>query len=456
MKNTTSVDTPVDPKALQADLEVLLNLAKSAGADHADAVATHGRSLSISVRGGDVEDVDSSEGRDIGLRVIIGDKQACVSTSDRSLGSLKMLSERAAAMAKLAPSDPYCGLADAQFQDTSPKDLDLFDPTVCTAQALTERAREIEDAALSYPGVMQADNASAGATSSAIFFMTSHGFAQGWRSSRHNMSVAVIADKDGQMERDYDYAGGRWLADVKPAKDIGSLAAKRAVSRLGARKVTSAKMPIMFDRRIAGSMIATLKSAISGPSVTRGVSFLLDKLGEPIFNPHVTIIDDPLILRGHGSRPWDGEGVKVKARKVIDKGVLTTWLLNTASAKQLDMETTGHAYRSVGAPPGVATTNFYMQNGAQSPEQMMQDMKDGILVTDMFGPSLNNNTGDYSVGVSGFKIENGQIAYPVNEITVAANILDVYKNIIPANDLKMDAATTAPSLLLGEMAVAGE
>lgn len=454
-RSPQNIDTPVDPLALRAPLDKLLKLAKSAGADAADCVATHGRSLSISVRSGEIEDVDSSEGRDVGLRVMVGGRQACVSSSDISTDSLISLADRAVAMARLAPEDPYCGLADPDLLQNSPQDLDLFDPTVLDAPKLEARALKIESEALKTTGVSQADGASSSATSSAIFFATSDGFAQGWRSSRHNISVAVIAEKDGAMERDFDYSGARWLEDTRTPEDIGHTAAQRAVARLGAHKMSSGTLPVIFDQRVAGSIIATLIGAISGPSVARGVSFLKDKMNAQIFSDAISITDDPLIMRGHGSRPWDGEGVAVRSRKIIDKGVLSSWLLNSASARQLGLVTTGHGYRGVGSPPGVASTNLVMQPGTLSRNELITNMGDGIIVMDMFGPSLNSNTGDYSVGVSGFRVKGGEIAYPVSEITVAGNLLDIYPNIVPATDLKMDAATISPSLLLGEMAIAG-
>ena len=452
---TTPQDAPLNPDDLKAPLESLLAMAKKAGADSADAVATHGRSLSITVRGGDIEDVDSSEGRDVGLRVMVGKRQACVSSSDISGASLSMLAERAVAMAKLAPEDPYCGLAPEDRLAKNTADLQLFDPAVRNPEQLKIDAVRLENAALAVKGVAQANNASAGATSSAIFFATSHGFAKGWRSSRHNFSVVAIAEQDGAMERDYDYSGERWLEDVRDPESIGRRAGERTVARLGGAQLPSGKLPVMFDRRVSAGLISALTGAIAGPSVSRGVSFLLGKVGEQVFNPEISIIDDPAILRGHGSRPWDGEGVSVSRRAVIDKGVLTGWLLNCASAKQLELETTGHAYRGIGSPPGVASTNFVLQNGSASKAELMKEMEAGLLVTDMFGPSLNSNTGDYSVGVSGYKIEGGVITTPVTEVTVAGNLLDIYKSMRPASDLDIDGATAAPSLYLGELAIAG-
>lgn len=451
-----SKDAPLNPNDLRAPLETLMRLAKAAGADSADAVATHGRSLSITVRGGEIEDVDSSEGRDVGLRVMVGKRQACVSSSDISKDSLSMLADRAVAMAKLAPEDPYCGLAPEDRLAAQTADLDLFDPAVRTPDELKADALRLETAALDVSGVAQANNASAGATSSAIFFATTDGFAKGWRSSRHNFSVVAIAEQDGAMERDYDYCGERWLEDMRSPEAIGKLAGERTVARLGASQLPSGKLPVMFDRRVSAGLISALTGAIAGPSVSRGVSFLLGKTGEQVFNSDITIIDDPSRPRGHGSRPWDGEGVAVAKRTIIDKGVLTGWLLNCASARQLELETTGHAYRGVGSPPGVASTNFILQNGAQSKADIIKDMGDGLLVTDMFGPSLNSNTGDYSVGVSGFKIEGGVITTPVTEVTVAGNLLEIYKNLRAADDLVLDGATAAPSLYLGELAIAGE
>jgi len=450
-----SNDTPLHAQDLAPALETLLARARQHGASHADAVATHGRSLSVAVREGALEDVDNSEGRDVGLRVFIGQKQACVSSSDLSESSLDQLAERAVAMAKLAPEDPYCGLAPLSRLVTSPVDLDLYDTKALSPKALKARAHEIEAAALSVKGVQQAEGANASWASSAIYFQTSDGFSAGWRSSRHGLSVSAIAQKDGAMERDYDYDGTRWFEDLKSPQDIGNLAGNRAVARLGAKQLASGALPVMFDNRISGGLIAALIGAISGPAITRGVSFLKDKLGETILPKNLHIIDDPLISRGHGSRPWDGEGVEVKKHYLVENGILKTWLLNTASAKQLELSTTGHASRAIGSPPGVSSTNTYLPAGDQSPQDLMREMGEGLFITEMFGPSLNSNTGDYSVGVAGFKIENGLCAFPVSEITIAGNLCDMYKTLIPANDLVLDGAIAAPTLLTEGLTIAG-
>lgn len=450
-----ALDTPISPEALAPVLKSLMSKAKAHGADDADAVATHGRSLSVSVRGGELEDVDNSEGKDVGLRVFVGNRQACVSSSDISDKSLDALAERAVAMAKLAPEDPYCGLAPHNILETAPANLDLFDSTVLEPEALKARAQQADNAARSVPGVAQTEGASSSASTSAIYFVTSNGFEAGWRSSRHGVGVSAIAAKDGAMERDYEFQGSRWFEDLVTPEHVGKTAGERAAGRLGSKQITSGATPIIFDQRVSGSLVSALINAIGGPTIARGISFLKDSLGEAVFGNHINIIDNPLMKRGHGSRPWDGEGVKVAKRHLIENGELKTWLLNTSAAKQLGLETTGHAYRGIGAPPGVSATNTYLAAGSQTPAELMAEMGDGFLITEMFGPSLNANTGDYSVGVAGFKIENGERVFPVSEVTVAGNLIHMYKNLTPANDLIFDGSIVAPSLRIEGMTLAG-
>jgi len=433
----TTQNESVSAASLVPTLESLLSFAKAAGAQSCDAVATHGRSLSVAVRGGELEDVDNSEGRDVGLRVIVDGRQACVSSSDMSATSLQMLAERAVAMAKLAPRDPYCGLPEPSKLATEldSASLELFDPTVCTPESLKMRALELEAATLSVKGVTQAEGANANWANSAIYFMTSDGFGSGWESSRHGLSVSAIAEQDGAMERDYDYDGTRWLSDLKSPEEIGRMAGQRVV--------------------LAGSLVSAFLGAINGNAIARGVSFLKDKMGEPIFGDHINIIDDPLIRRGQGSRPWDGEGLAVQKRKLISNGVLQSWLLNTSAGKQLGLPSTAHATRGIGSPPGIGATNTYLEAGETSLDALCREMGEGVLITEMFGPSLNSNTGDYSVGVAGVKIEKGERAFPVSEITIAGNLKEAFKTMIPGNDLRMDGSTNAPSLLVDGLTVAG-
>ncbi len=448
--------SPISTDDLRPALNALLSKAKTFGAEKADAVATHGRSLHVTVRGGKMEEVDNSEGRDIGLRVLIGQRQACVSSSDFSDASLERLAKRAVAMAKLAPEDPYCGLPDPDLLAQQRPDLELFDPAEISPSQLLERAKRIEAAALDVKGVTQAEGMTADCSQSAVHFVSSDGFDQGWQSSRHGLSGMALVVKDDEMERDYDVHGTRWLSDLKTPEEIGQNAGQRAVARLGARQLPSGQMPVLFDRRVAGALVSAFIGAINGRAVARGTSFLKDKMGESVFSKSVSIIDDPSIVRGHGSRPWDGEGVRVQKRALIENGVLKSWLLNTSTARQLGLKTTGHGNRGIGSPPGIAPSNTYIQAGDKTPEALMADMHEGLQVMEMFGPSLNPNTGDYSVGVAGFKVENGKRAYPVSEVTIAANILDMYKTLIPANNLDFDASTVAPSLLIESMTLAGK
>ena len=457
MTNPLPKSDPITAQALFPTLDALIKAAKDAGAESADAVATHGRSLGIAVRDNALEDIESTEGRDIGLRVIIGRRQACVSSSDLSSSSIKALAERAVAMAKLAPEDPYCGLPDASLLSApgGADALDVWDDTEMNPVLLKSRAHELEAAALSIDGVAQAEGANASWSTSAFSYATSHGFRDGWRASRHGLSVSAIAERDGAMERDYDYENTRYFKSLPDPEKIGRHAGTRAVARLGGRQIPSAALPIIFDERVAGSLLSTLLGAISGPAITRGVSFLKDELGKAIFAPHVQILEDPLLPRGDGSRPWDGEALNVQKRHIVEDGVLRTWLLNMSSARQLGLPPTGHGTRGIGSPPGVSATNTWIAAGEKSPDQLMAEIGEGFLISEMFGPSLNSNTGDYSVGVSGFKIENGARAFPVSEVTIAGNLKNMYKNMVPANDLKIDSPTNAPSLLCEGLTLAG-
>lgn len=451
----SSSDSSINPEALAPALDRLVRHATSHGADAVDAIATHGRSLAISVRDGDLEDVDNSENRDVGLRVIVGGRQACVSSSDLSNMSLDALAERAVAMAKLAPEDPYCGLADPDRLETDPANLDLFDETVMQPEDLKARAIDLEKAVKSIDGVSQAEGCNASWSTSAAYFMTSHGFRSGWRSSRHGLSGMALAARDDMMERDYEYDGMRWLSDVRSPETIGRLAGERVIKRLGAKQMPSGSYPVMFDKRVSAAFISALVGAIRGTSIARGTSFLKDELGKKIFSDGITLIDDPFMARGHGSRPWDGEGVSVSRQNIVENGVLNTWLLNSSTARQLELETTGHAVRGLGSPPGIGTSNLYFEPSEMAPEDLAAPIKNGLWVTEMFGPSLNPNTGDYSVGVVGFAIENGEKTYPVNEVTVAGNLKDMFKQMHVASDLVHNASLVSPTLLFAGLTLAG-
>jgi len=437
-------------------LQDVVAAALKAGADAAEAVTAERKSLSVSVRQGRLEDVQQEESRDLGLRVFIGKSQAVVSGSDVSKEARDRLIERAVAMARLAPEDAYAGLAprDRLFTGTVP-DLELFDPTVATADELEAVARATEAAALGVAGVTNTDGGSAGWSSSRWDMVTSDGFQGGQAGSGFSLSASVIAGEGAGMESGWEGRSARWREDLPAPDKIGQLAGERAVAALAPRKIESRTAPVLFENRIAMSLIGPLIGAISGPSVARGVSFLKDKLGHTLFPASVTLTEEPHRRRGFGSLAFDDEGVTTTERAIIDKGVLTTWLLNSASARQLKLETTGHASRGLAGAPGVGVHNLTLQPGTETPDALRRAAGEGLWVTSMFGPSLNSNTGDWSVGVSGFWFEKGEIAYPVNEITVAGNLIDLYQRLVPASDLELRGANNAPSLLIDALAIAG-
>jgi len=440
--------------------ETLLNdvvvAALKAGADAAEAVGAERRSLSIGVRNGALEEVEREESRDLGLRVFIGQRQATVSGSDISAEARAKLVARAVAMARLAPEDPYGGLADPDRLARGPlPDLDLYDPTEPSPLELEDRARTAEAAAREVPKVTNSDGGSGSWSSSQWTMVTSSGFAGVHRASGFAIGASAIAGDEDGMETGYDGRSARWQADLPSPESLGAEAGRRAASRLGARKIASTTAPVIFENRLAGSLLSPLIGGISGPSIARGTSFLKDKLGQQLFAKGIVISDDPHRLRGLGSSPFDDEGVANGARNLIDDGVLTTWLLNSSSARQLGLTTTGHASRGLAGPPGVSTSNLTFHPGDRDLAGLMQDARAGLLVTSMFGPSLNGNTGDWSVGCSGFWFEAGEIAYPVNEITVAGNLLDIFARVVPGADLEIRGSANSPSLLVDGLAIAG-
>jgi PmbA protein len=437
-------------------LHDLVGAALKAGADAAEAVFANRRALSVTVRMGDLEEVEREESRDLGLRVFVGRRQATVSGSDISPEARARLVERAVAMARLAPEDPYAGFAPQEKLARGPfPDLDLYDETEPSAERLEERARIAEEAARAVEGVTNTDGGTASWSTGEWRLVTSAGFEGPHRASAFSLSASAIAGEGPEMERGGEGRSVRWQDDLPAAEQIGAEAGRRAVQRLGARKIASTTAPVIFENRLAASLLGPLIGAISGPSVARGVSFLKDKLGQPVFAQGINVVDDPHKPRGLGSSPFDDEGVANELRALIDDGVLTTWLLNSASARQLGMQTTGHASRGLAGPPGVSTSNLTLMPGEKDRAQLMRDAGEGLLVTSMFGPSLNANTGDWSVGCAGFWFEGGELAWPVTEITVAGNLLDIYARLVPGSDLEIRGSTNAPSLLVDGLAIAG-
>ncbi len=437
-------------------LAAVMERAKAAGADAADAVLVGGTALSLSRRLGKPETLTRSEGADLGLRVLIGRRQAIVSSSDLSRPALDELAARAVAMAGAVPEDPFCGLADAGLLAGETSELDLCCAAEPSPEVLTDWAARAEDAALGVAGVTNSEGAEAGWQRLSVSLAASNGFARAYTTTRYSLSAAVLAGEGTAMERDYDYASAVHAEDLRSPEEIGRVAGDKAVARLGPRKVATAQVPVIYDPRVAGGIVRHLAGAINGAAVARGTTFLKDKLGEQIFSPSVTIVDDALRRRGLRSKPFDGEGVATRRHAIVDKGVLTTWILDLRSARQLKMESTGHASRGTSSPPSPGTTNLYLEPGAVDPKALMADIKTGFYVTELIGFGVNGVTGDYSRGAGGFWIENGERAFPVSEVTVAGNLADMFLGLTAADDLEFRSGTDAPSLRIDGMTVAGQ
>ena len=448
-----------DPKSQESRLlevlDRLITRAKAAGADAADALIYESISLGASFRLGKLEDVERSESGDCGLRVLVGKRQAFVSSTDLKDKALDELAERAVDMARIAPEDPYCGLADKERLSSNWQDLDLFDPQEPSSERLVEQARAAEGAALAVDGVTNSEGAGAGWGRSTVALATSDGFRGAYSSSRSSISCAAIAGTGADMQVDFDSMSKVYGSDLPDPEEIGRTAAERAIAALDPRKVSTQSVPILFDKRVSASLIGQFSSAISGTSIARGTSFLKERMGEQIFSGDINIVDDPLRLRGLRSHPFDGEGLAPSALKLIDGGRLTTWILDTATAKQLGLESNARASRGTGGPPHPSVSNLYLEAGQATPEDLMSDIKSGLLITSMFGANVSVVTGDYSVGVSGRWIENGVPAYPVNEITVAGNLKDMFPALRPANDLEFRGGVNAPTVRIDGMTVAG-
>ncbi|EPY00330.1 TldD/PmbA family protein [Magnetospirillum fulvum] len=445
---------------IPAPLDLLGDLvaaARRAGADEADAVLIDSVSLSVGLRLGTLERLERSEGGDIGLRVLIGRQQAFVSSSDRSPAALSELVERAVAMARIVPEDPWCGLATPNQLARDLPNLDMFDPSEPDAEGLIDMARRAEDIARATPGITNSEGSDSGWGRSRVALCASNGLSFEYQVSHASLSVAVLAgDGASGMERDYDHTGAVYLGDLRAPEEVGAEAARRAVRRLGARKVSSRQVPVIFDPRVARGLLATLAGAINGASVARGTSFLKDRLGQPVFAPGIRVIDDPHRRRGLRSRPCDGEGLPTRARAVIEDGVLTTWLLDLRSAHQLGLAPTGHASRATGSPPSPSASNFYLDAGAITPAEMIGDITDGFYITELFGQGVNGVTGDYSRGAAGFWISGGELAFPVAEVTIAGNLKDMFRELTPANDLELRHGIDCPTLRIDGLTIAGK
>ncbi len=431
--------------------------AKRAGADAVEAVQVDQISVGVGWRMGAMEHLERSESSDIGLRVLIGKRQALVSTSDPSKTALTELVERAVSMAKVVPEDPYLALAEPDQLATRFPDLDLFDPTEPSAETLIDLAVRGEDAARAVNGVSNSDGSRAGWGRSKVAFVGSNGFSQAHSATHSSLSVSVLAgESKDAMETDYDHTAAVFFADLRSPEEVGREAGERTVKRLGARKVNTCKVPLVFDPRVSRGLIGSLSSAINGALVARGTSFLKDSLGKKIFASGITIVDEPHRLRGMRSRPYDAEGLPTKRWNVVEDGVLTTWILDLRSGRQLGMASTGHASRGVGSAPSPSASNLYLEAGPITREEMISDIDQGFYITHMFGSGVNVVTGDFSRGAGGFWIEKGELAYPVAEVTVAGNMKEMFPNLIPASDLELLHGIDAPTIRIDGMTLAGK
>jgi PmbA protein len=434
----------------------LVGRARRAGADAAEATVADGVAVDVACRDGRVEHLERSEGGDLGLRVYIGRRMASVSSAERNSEALDRVVEQAVAMARHVPEDPFCGLADPDQLARDLPDLDLLDTVEPSVDTLTERARTVEAAALAVPRVFTSrSGANASWRRSRMASAASNGFVRSFDSSGSHLSIAAIAGAPSAMETDWDSASAVHAEDLDDPATVGRRAGERAAAALGARKLSTARLPVVFDPRVASSLLGHLAGAINGSAIARRTSFLLDARGTQVFADGVTIVDDPHIRRGLRSRPCDGEGLPNGRCLIVEDGRLTGWLLDLRSARQLGLAPTGHAVRGISGPPGAGTSNLWLEPGSLSPADLMADIADGFYVTRLMGMGVNGVTGDYSRGAAGFRIAHGELAYPVSEVTIAGNLKDMFRRLVPARDLERRYGVDAPTCRIDGMTVAG-
>ncbi len=438
--------------------EKMLMAAKRAGADAADAIVVKGDSLSIEVANGALEHAERAEGIDLGLRVLIGQRSAVVSVSDGADATIAVMAERAVAMAKVAPEDPHIGLAEAAELATAwdTDALELVDPaTPASPEALKEMALAAEAAALAVQGVSKVDSAGGSYSASSIHLATSNGFSGGYGRTSTGLYCTAISGEGLQMERDYKGDSRVYAADMMGADEVGRIAGERAAALVGASQPPTGAFPVLFDTRISSSLIGHFVAAINGRAVARGASWLKDAMGERVFPEGMDLIEDPFRPRVGGSKPFDAEGLAVAKRAWIKDGVLTSWVLDLATARQLGMRSTGNAARGASSAPSPSVGNLTLTAGPQSRDALIKEMGTGLIVTSMIGSSVNPNTGEYSRGASGFWVENGEIIRPVNECTVAGNLRDMLGSMVAANDGQTHLSRVVPSLLVEGLTIAG-
>jgi PmbA protein len=436
----------------------VLAAAKAAGAQSADVLLVEGTTLSIEVRAGALEQAERAEGTDIGLRVMIGGRQACVSVSETSQQSIETMAERAVFMARVAPEDSSVGLADPDqlAKSWDAEGLELVDPNPMPSPAqMQELALEAEAATLAVKGVSQAQSAAAGSSEAQIYLAASNGFAGGYRRTGHSVSCVAIAGEGAGMERDFAGESRNHFSDLPDIAGIGTLAGERAIARLHAKQPPTGSYPVLFDERVSSTLIGHLVAGINGSSIVRGSSWLRDDMGAQILPKGIDLIESPSRPRVSGSRPFDAEGLPVQDRKLFEDGVLKSWTLDLATARKLDLSSTGNAARGVGGPPSPRTGNLTVTQGDKSREDLMVEMGTGLWVTSMIGSTINPNTGDYSRGAAGYWVENGEVTGAVNECTIAGNLRDMLRTAVFANDARAHLARVIPSMLIEGLTIAG-
>lgn len=430
-------------------------LARKLGADAADAIAVDGRSTEVSILEGKIEKVEQAEAKEIGIRVFSGKSSAILSGSVLTKDAIQRLAENALAMARLAPPDPFSGVADPDQIATRFPDLDLVSSHLPSAQELEVLARETEAAALAVAGVKKSGGAGASASDRDVALVISNGFARSYRRTGAGFSVSAIAGEDTGMQRDYDYSSAVHFSDLRTPGSVGREAGERAIRRLHPRKVKSQAVPVIYDRRVSSGLLGHLLGAINGAAIARGTSFLKDAMHTRIFDDRISIVDDPLRPRAPGSRPHDSEGLACVSRKLIDAGMLTGWILDLRASRQLGLKPTGQGSRGLGSQPSPSSSNVYLQPGTSSPQALLGQIAQGLYVTELIGSSINMVTGDYSRGASGFWIENGELTFPVSEITIAGNLKDMFLSLEPADDLEFRTAVNAPTCRVEGLTIAG-
>lgn len=434
----------------------IIRKTKKAGATDVDVLAIDGTSVNVGWRLGKIENLEREEGQDLGIRALVGKRQAIVSTTDTAPENIDTMIARVVEMAKIAPEDPHVGLADTNDVATSIPALDIFDPFEPDVEQLKDMAHKAEQAALEVKGITNSEGAETGWHQTSVHFMASNGVNASYKRSGSFLSVSVLGGKGVNMERDYDFTDQIYFSDLADPVTVGKSAADRTLKRLNPKRVGTQNVPVVYDPRVGKSLLGNFASAINGATIARGTSFLKHDLGKEIFAKNITIIDDPHLPRGQRSKPIDVEGIATTKRVFVENGILQSWVLDTRTARQLGLKSTGHAKRDVLSPPSPSATNLYMQPGNLPPKELIADIKSGFYVTDTMGMGVSIVTGDYSQGASGFWIENGEIAYPVSEVTIAGNLRDMFAHLTPANDLQLIYGFNVPTLRVENMTVAGQ